>query len=169
MMAGLLAGISFREHDNAQREREQAARHNRNISLLQDSIRDMVLISDRPLVIYHAGSEVHGDETMISWPPAAEALLGWTLEDVQDCGLEIMIPEEYKIRHSMKMEEFVAQPPGRRKTAVLNVDAVHKDGGYVPVRLTAWVVGNKTRSIAAHIEPQSQVVEQRLPTVANQE
>jgi len=162
-LSATLTIIATMEHYDTEYARAKIARHNANISRLEDSIRDLVALSDRPIVIYHAGSAVQGDETVVSWPPSAETLLGWTLDDVNTHGLGIMMPsKEDHVKHNSALEAALKKPPGKRKTSIIFCNAKTKDGSILPVRITVWVVGNQTRSVAAVIEAQSQVVEQHV-------
>jgi len=134
-----------------------------NITRLEDAIRDMVSVSDRPFILYHAGSVESGDERTVSWPPAAEKLLGWTMEDVNQHGLEVMMPnEDDKERHATAMELAITRRPGDRRTSIIHCDVVTKGGEVLPVRITTWVGGDHTRSVAAVIEAESKINEQRI-------
>lgn len=143
-------------------QREKATRERENLTRIEDSIRDMIFSNHRPMIIKHMGTSEPGDEKIINWPPAAEKLLGWTLCDVQEGGLEIMIPTglfEKDTCHDQKLEEFVNRPVEEQTTSVVTTEALHKDGRHIPVRITVWVVGDKTRSLAALVDPIDRVRE----------
>ena len=163
LIAGVLAAITVQEHNLAIAERDKASLMRANVSRLEDSIRDQVNMSDRGMAIVYAGEDGPGDERLIGWAPALTELLGWTLEDIQEGGLGIIMTshgDQYK--HQTAMEAAIKKPPGQRRTAVIHCQAKRKDGVIIPVRITAWVVGDLTRSVAAYIEAESQVFEKTI-------
>lgn len=159
--------VSILEHNNATREKvaatkekETAFRVRGNITRLEDSIRDMLVLSERGLVILYAGEKDKG-ERVVGWSSAAEKLLGWTLDDMKKLGIKALMPSE-KIwqEHQKAMERSLWKPLDERKTSVVHCRAKTKSGDIIPVRITAWVVGDHTRSVAAYIEKEASVSEQ---------
>lgn len=159
----IIAFIAMKEHNNAVRERIHVAKMRANVSNLEDSVRDMVSLSDRGLAILYAGTPESGDEVLVGWSPALVTLLGWTLEDINEKGLGIiMTGEADHYKHQAALEKALKRPPGQRRTAVIHCNAKCKDGSMLQVRITAWVVGDLTRSVAAYIEAESNIFEQTI-------
>lgn len=165
--------LTMMEHNNAQQERMVAyekqkltnemmhinARVSRRLTRTEDAIRDMVEVSQRPIVLYYCGEKAPWDGHVVYWPPAAERLLGWTWEDVQKEGLACMIPLEMRKAHVTQMEVFVDVPLENRKTSIINTEALHKNGSRVPVQMSVWVVGEASRSVAATIDLRENIIE----------
>ena len=160
-IATMLTAIATVEHWHAEAARAKMAEEEANISRLEDSIRDAISLSDRPIIVYHAGEAGKGDERFIAWPKSAEALLGWTLEDISDKGIAVLMDtDELRLDwHQEALEKALETPPGQRNTVVVHCKVRKKCGDIIPVRIAVWVVGNKTRSILATIEAESNVVE----------
>lgn len=166
MFCILLLVMTFIEHRKAQDDRivgyelnKLLLQRQRQMTRLEDAIRDMVNLSDRSIIIYHAGGPEPGDEKVVNWPPSAEKLLGWTYEDVNEHGLEVIVEEKDREKHKKDIESALNRPVDERKTTILVKDAVCKDGTRKRIRVTTWVVGDSTRSIAAIIEPENMVRE----------
>jgi len=156
----LTAIFTYKEHEYARLDRIGAVTHRNRIEIVEDRIRDaMVGNSARPLVIYYVGEDEWGDERLINWPHSIVHLLGWTREDIEDQGLDVIIPDELELDHSRQMLKALERPEDEQKTAILHKNAIHKDGSRIPVRITAWALGGGTRALAAYIDAEKDVEE----------
>lgn len=135
--------------------REQTEEKQSNIRQLEEAIHGMVNDAQHPVVIYNAGSPINGDEYIISWPPSAEKLLGWTHYDIMMQGAKVAVPAVNNEEPANVLEEALAT----RKTIVWRTMGVHKDGTKIPLYVTTRVIGSKMRSVAAMLEAQSNIIE----------
>jgi PAS domain S-box-containing protein len=155
----LASAYTWQEHHYAELDREIISKKFAKISRLEDATRDMMLMTNRPIILYYAGQRKPWDGYVIFWPAAAEKLLGWTTEDVMEQGLSCMIPKDQREPHVIALEKFADVPVADRKTSVIKTDAIHKDGRMIPVVLSVWCVGDDTRTVAATIDAIDNIVE----------
>ena len=150
----LISLWSYQEHNYARRDREAAMLQRDRTAIIEDRVRDEIVGSSiRPLVIYYVGEDEWGDEVLINWPLELERWLGWTREDIELQGLEVMIPDDEELEHLRIQLKSLEVTSYQVITSYLH--AVKKDGEVIPVRISSWGVGDGTRALAAYIEKAS--------------
>ena len=159
VMVVIATMFTWQEHRSAMRDREIITSKIQRISRLEDATRDMLRVTNRPIILYYCGERKPWDGYVIYWPESAEKLLGWNWADIQEFGLACMIPPELRDPHIEHLEAFVDVPVKDRKTSFIRTEAVHKDGHLVPVTMSVWVVGDTTRTVAATMDATANVTE----------
>lgn len=153
------SAFTWQEHRYANEDRDIISKKFAKITRLEDATRDMLKVSNRSLILYYAGEQKPWDGYVVFWPESAERLLGWTWEDIQERGLGCIMEPEARAPHVKALEKFVDIPLEDRKTSVVRKNAVHKDGNLVPVVMSVWVVGSKTRTVAATMDAAENIME----------
>ena len=86
------------------------------------------------------------DGAIVSWNPAATALLGWGEEEALDMPLTVIVPELYRPMHLAGFAQY--KKIGTLSSDVLghwrSLSALHKDGHEIPVEI--MVSGFQTAS-----------------------
>ena len=159
IMVLVASAFTWQEHRYAQEDRGIIAKKFNKITRLEDATRDMLRVSNRPIILYYCGEQKPWDGYVVFWPEAAEKLVGWTWEDIQKRGLGCLMVPEDREPHVKALEKFVDTPLEERKTSVVRKNAMHKDGHLVPVIMSVWVVGDATRTVAATMDAVDNVVE----------
>ena len=114
---------------------------NNSMDALATVIKGMANLDDKPAVVYiYVGGELEG--TLLNWPKSAEELLGWTWEDIEGGGLEIIMPVEEREPHKAYVANAISKP-WKQGTHAIEVDALHKDGRAIPVTVVVWVTGDE--------------------------
>ena len=65
----------------------------------------------------------------------AEKLFGYNRNELIDQSVEILVPEEFRIKHSEYRNEFVSKPQARQMGQGRDLLARHKDGSLFPVEI----------------------------------
>lgn len=75
------------------------------------------------------------------WNRRAEELFGWSADEVVGAQLaETIIPPEFRSRHHAGMRRFLEEGEGTVLFRPLEVPALHRSGGRIPVDLRIWPV-----------------------------
>src|SRR5688572_14756355 len=95
------------------------------IGLLFDALLDAIIVS-------------RADGTITFWNPAAENILGYTVDEARGMNVDKIVPHEYRDRHHAGIQRFQDTGHGNlidsRKP--LEVPAIRKDGKRIWVDLT---------------------------------
>jgi len=98
---------------------------------------------------------VDQDERIVVWNKMAEMIFGYTKEEIQDSGLETIIPESYRQRHRESYDLFVANIDRHASytSDIKQFEAIRKGGEIFPIELTHSMVkfDNKKYFITAII------------------
>lgn len=71
------------------------------------------------------------------WNPQAEKIFGWTTDEVEGRRLaDIIIPVEYRERHSRGMERYLKTGHGPALNVLLELKAINRQGNEFPIELT---------------------------------
>ena len=166
LVSTVFFGYTYFMHLERQQAEAIAEEQTEYADRLQDSLQDMLGLSDRPLVVMHAGTQEPGDEMVVFWSHSAEKLFGWTEDDIRVRGIGVLMAgEQDRYLHARKLEAALQQPVGERKTNFIHCDLKLKSGGLMPVVITAWIVGDHSRSAMAFIDPVSNILEQQVEVV----
>lgn len=78
------------------------------------------------------------DERVVVWNERAEIIFGFTKEEIQELGIEAIIPEPYRQRHRESYDRFVGNIDAHASyTSDIRVlEAIRKDGEVFPIELT---------------------------------
>ncbi|MDQ3896860.1 MAG: response regulator [Actinomycetota bacterium] len=92
------------------------------------------------------------------WNRSAEAMFGWTRDEVVGRELAaVIIPEELRSAHREGLRHYLATGEGRAMSDRLRVDAIRKNGARFPVEVALWEVRSETsRSFNAFVRDTSQ-------------
>ena len=92
------------------------------------------------------------------WNHSAEAMFGWTRDEVIGRELAgVIIPVELRPAHRQGLRHYLATGLGRAVSDRLQVDAIRKDGVRFPVEVALWEVRSETsRSFNAFVRDTSQ-------------
>ena len=70
------------------------------------------------------------------WTPLAESLFGYTSEQAVDQPLgNLIVPEPMRPYHEMGLRRYVETRDPRCVGHVVEIEALHKDGGDVPIEM----------------------------------
>ncbi len=98
---------------------------------------------------------VDQDERIVVWNKMAELIFGYTKEEIQNLGLETIIPESYRQRHRESYDLFVANIDRHASytSDIKQFEAIRKGGEIFPIELTHSMVkfNNKKYFITAII------------------
>lgn len=123
---GMLALCCWYLADNRIRQIrvESQLRENEERTLaISQSSQDAIAMIDQTGVIIH-------------WNPAAERLFGYRSEEVMGLMLHDMLPPEAMRPDAHRgLSEFTSSGQGKIMDRVIQVEALHKDGSYIPVEL----------------------------------
>jgi PAS domain S-box-containing protein len=113
---------------------------------LPDVVSAFVKAEDAVVVVDHAG-----DIAMMS--PAAEELLGVSLDDIGGESVEFLVPEDKRWGHQAYRRGYLAEPSDREMDPGLHPEAERPDGTKVPiaVRLEPLRGDDGKLYVAAHI------------------
>jgi PAS domain S-box-containing protein len=98
------------------------------------------------------------DGNVFSWNRQAEALFGWSLQEVQGKRLaDLIVPPQHRAAHIAGLRRFLATGEGPVLNQRLELTALRRDGSEFPVELaimpirfgTAWVFSAFVRDITA--------------------
>ena len=155
MVAAILVSLwNYQEHNYARRDREQAMIQRNRVAIIEDRVRDDIIGSSiRPVIIYYIGEDDWGDEILINWPLELERWLGWTREDIETGGMEIVIPDDEEMEHLVVQLKSIETCSHEVIVSHLHVET--KDGEIVPAKISSWGLGEGTRALAAYIEKTS--------------
>ena len=81
-----------------------------------------------------------------SFSPAAERILGYRAEDVLNKNVKMLMPEPHKHQHDAYLTHYRETGEKRIIGVGREVNALHKDGSVVPIRLTIaewWINGER--------------------------
>jgi PAS domain S-box-containing protein len=87
------------------------------------------------------------------WDLLAQDLLGWTPEEAINHRITLIMPQEYWESHMHGMARFLVEGSGKFMNHLVDVPAIHKDGGIIRLRLliTMTQLDNGEKSFTGHI------------------
>lgn len=80
------------------------------------------------------------DGRMVLWNAAATRLFGWTADEALGRSLDVIIPERFRARHWTGYERVMATGETRYGTQLLEVPALHRDGGTRSIAFTVTLL-----------------------------
>lgn len=80
------------------------------------------------------------DGRIVLWNAAATRLFGWTEEEALGRSLDLIIPERFRARHWTGYEQVMASGETRYGTQLLEVPALHRDGGTRSIAFTVTLL-----------------------------
>lgn len=84
-----------------------------------------------------------GDEVVIGWNAAAQALFGYTKEEILGQPISALMPERYRKAHASGFERLTHSGAGQIAPAAIEVEGQRKDGSEFPLELSVatWEAG----------------------------
>lgn len=80
------------------------------------------------------------DGRIVLWNAAATRLFGWNADEVLGRSLDAIIPERFRARHWAGYEQVMASGETRYGTELLQVPALHRDGGTLSIAFTVTLL-----------------------------
>jgi PAS domain S-box-containing protein len=81
---------------------------------------------------------VDQDKKIVNWNRRAEAIFGYTMEEMQQQGLEVIIPPDYRSRHDAGYEHFTSSIGAHSSyvSEVKELEGIRKSGEVFPIEIT---------------------------------
>jgi len=94
-------------------------------SMIVDSLSDALVTLDQ-------------DKRIVNWNRQAESMFGYTRAEIEEAGIEAIIPESLREQHRESYEEFLRTIPSRESfvSQVKSLKGLRKDGEVFPVEIT---------------------------------
>ncbi|XGC79796.1 ATP-binding protein [Bdellovibrio bacteriovorus] len=139
----LVVGVLKKRSEKALKGEIQASKKRQeDLQTSEERIHALIRFSNDPFVAIDSYSNI------IEWNPQAEKTFGWTAEEAIGQKISsLIIPPEYRTAHHHGLEKYLHSGEGKILNKSIEMPALTKGGGRIPVELTVYPVKQKDRVI----------------------